>query len=145
MANPQAEDGHTRIANEVLEALMKTKLTGTQWDLVMAVVRKTWGYQHKEDFISLTQFKKLTGRNRSLIGRELSVLQDRNILKQIKKSTFGKSAKWQFNKDWESWVSSRGDSPPEGTVTAEGYRESSRGVPRVSPRGEPTKERRKET
>ena len=146
MANPQLEDGYTRIADLVLEALMKAKLTGTQWDLAMVVIRKTWGYQQKEDFISLTQFQKLTGRNRSLIGRELSVLQDRNILKQIETPTFGKPAKWKFNKDWESWVyPPRGTVRAEGTVTAEEDRQSSRGEPRVSPRGEPTKERRKET
>lgn len=45
MANPQLEDGYTRIADLVLEALMKAKLTGTQWDLVMVIIRMTWGYQ----------------------------------------------------------------------------------------------------
>ena len=115
MASPQRENGHTDIAHEVLEALMKAKLTGTQWDLVVAVIRKTWGWKKKEDYIPLTQFQKLTDRNRSLISRELSVLQDRNILQQTKKPTFGKSAKWKFNKDWESWVYA-----PRGTVRAEG-------------------------
>ena len=146
MANPQVENGYSPIAHEVLEALMKARLTGTQWDLVMAVIRKTWGYQEKEAFVSLTIFKKLTGRNRSLIGRELSVLQDRNILKQIETPTFGKAAKWKFNKDWESWVYAPRDTVrAEGTVTAEAGRQSSRGEPRVSPIGEPIKERRKKT
>ena len=105
MANPQVEDGHTRIADPVLEALMKAKLTGTQWDLVMAIIRMTWGWGKKEDYLSLTQFQKLTGRHRNQIARELTALQKRNIIQQTQKPTLKRAAKWKFNKDWEAWVS----------------------------------------
>ena len=116
MANPQAENGHTDIAHEVLEALMQAKLTGTQWDLVMAVIRKSWGWKKKQDRISLKQFQNLTGRHRNLIARELAFLQKRNIIQQTRKPTVDRAAKWKFNKDWETW-----QSPPRVTgVTAEG-------------------------
>ena len=105
MANPQAENGHTDIAHEVLEALMGAKLTGTQWDLVMVVIRMTWGFHKKQDYISLKQFHKLTGRHRNLIARELTALQGRNILQQTQKPIQDRAAKWKFNKDWEAWGS----------------------------------------
>ncbi len=121
MANPQVENGHTRIADPVLEALMKAKLTGTQWDLVMAIIRRTWGWEKTEDYISLTQFQKLTGRHRNLIARELTALQKRNIIKQTRKPTIDRAAKWKCNKNWEVWVS-----PPRVTgITAE--RDTSQG------------------
>ena len=116
MANPQRENGHTDIAHEVLEALMKAKLTGTQWDLVMAVIRKSWGWHKKEDHISLSQFNELTGRHPNLISRELKVLQERNILLKTESNTTHRAAKWQFNKDWESWESPRKLSHPGGWV-----------------------------
>ncbi len=116
MANPQAENGYTRIAHEVLEALMQAKLTGTQWDLVMAVIRMVWGWGKKQDHISLRQFQEVTGRHRNLIARELTALQKRNIIQQTRKPTVDRAAKWKFNKDWETW-----GSPPRVTgVTAEG-------------------------
>jgi len=120
VANPQAENGYTRIANEVMEALMKAKLNGTQSDLVMAVIRKTWGWRRKEGFISLTEFQKLTGRHRNLIARELSSLQKRNIIQQTHKPNLGRAAKWAFNKDWETWGSPPRVTPSRVTVTAEG-------------------------
>ncbi len=132
MANPQVEDGHTRIADPVLEALMKAKLTGTQWDLVMAIIRKTWGWGKTEDRISLTQFQKLTGRHRNLIARELTALQKRNIIKQTRKPTIDRAAKWKCNKNWEVWVS-----PPRVTgITAEGdTSQGDRGVTAEGARG----------
>jgi len=129
MANPQVEDGHTRIADPVLEALMKAKLTGTQWDLVMAIIRKTWGWGKTEDRISLTQFQNLTGRHRNLIARELTALQERNIIKQTRKPTVDRAAKWKCNKNWEVWVS-----PPRVTgITAEG--DTSQGDRGITPEG----------
>ncbi len=132
MANPQVEDGHTRIADPVLEALMKAKLTGTQWDLVMAIIRMTWGWGKKEDRISLTQFQKLTGRHRNLIARELTALQKRNIIKQTRKPTIDRAAKWKFNKNWDTWVS-----PPRVTgITAEGdTSQGDRGITAEGARG----------
>ena len=106
MASPQAENGHTDIAHEVLEALMKARLTGTQWDLVMVVLRKTWGWHKKQDYIPLSQFEKLTVRHRNSIARELAILRERNILQQLQRPTPGRAAKWKLNKDWESWESS---------------------------------------
>jgi len=132
MANPQVENGHTRIADPVLEALMKAKLTGTQWDLVMAIIRRTWGWEKTEDYISLTQFQKLTGRHRNLIARELTALQKRNIIKQTRKPTIDRAAKWKCNKNWEVWVS-----PPRVTgITAEGdTSQGDRGITAEGARG----------
>ena len=99
---------------------MKARLTGTQWDLVMVVIRKTWGWHKKQDYIPHSQFEKLTGRHRNSITRELSVLQNRNILKQTQRPTPSQTAKWKFNKDWESWESPPKVTPYKVPVTAEG-------------------------
>jgi hypothetical protein len=41
MANPQREDGHLDVANELAEALARAPLSGAQFRLVWVVLRKT--------------------------------------------------------------------------------------------------------
>lgn len=55
------EDGYTRTANELLEAVMLSGLTQHQLLIVMAVWRKTYGYNKKMDWIGNEQFAELTG------------------------------------------------------------------------------------
>jgi len=65
MANPQKEDGHTAIANEIMEALAKTYLSSYETQILFAIFRKTYGWNKKEDWITNTQLtiKKLVQRN----------------------------------------------------------------------------------
>lgn len=55
------DDGYTRTANELLEAVMLSGLTQHQLLIVMAVWRKTYGYSKKMDWIGNEQFAELTG------------------------------------------------------------------------------------
>lgn len=55
------DDGFTRTANSLLEAVMLSGLTQHQLLIVMAVWRKTYGYNKKMDWIGNAQFEELTG------------------------------------------------------------------------------------
>ena len=101
MANPQKENGHTSIANEILEALLKAKLNGTEWEVLMVVIRKTYGFQKKEDWISYTQFQEMTGKARPNIWKAIEKLVTKTILVTKKKP--GKTF-YRFNKDYTRWV-----------------------------------------
>ena len=57
----ELEDGYTRTANTLLEAAMLSGLTLHQLLIVMAVWRKTYGYNKKIDWIGNEQFAELTG------------------------------------------------------------------------------------
>ncbi len=98
MASPQAENGHTKIANEILEQLVKTGLLGSEWNIVIWVIRKTYGYQKKEDWISLTQFEKATNLSRPTVVKTLKNLVNRGLL--VKRDKLG----YSFEKDYEKWV-----------------------------------------
>ena len=54
MANPQLENGYTRIANEILEAMAKVKLSPTQYRVLFVVWRYTYGFSRKSADLSLT-------------------------------------------------------------------------------------------
>lgn len=55
------DNGYTRIANELLEAVMSADLTARQLKVVLAVIRKTYGFGKKLDRITNTQIAAITG------------------------------------------------------------------------------------
>lgn len=55
------DDGYTRIANELLEAVMAADLTARQLKVALAVIRKTYGFGKKMDRITNTQIAQMTG------------------------------------------------------------------------------------
>ena len=102
MANPQLNNGHTRIANEIFEQMMKTNLNGTQFRLVMAIWRYTYGFQRKANEMSTSFLAKAIEANRNQINRELSVLIDRNIITVIGIGSKGARV-MGFNKNHKEW------------------------------------------
>lgn len=80
MANPQVEDGYTRIANEILEGLARVRLSAYEWNIVMVVIRKTYGYGKKVDRISLSQFSQATAIKTRHVSRTIKFLIHRRIL-----------------------------------------------------------------
>jgi len=103
MPNPQLEDGFLKLANEVVDSFTKYHLSGNEWQLLWVVIRKTYGFNKKEDAISLTQFQKETNLSRPAVVESLHKLVVKNIL-VVKKilyiNTYG------FNKDYSTWTSS---------------------------------------
>ena len=96
MASPQLENGYTQIANEIIEALMKTKLSGYQSRVLWAILRKTYGWHKKEDWISLSQLAKMTTIYPSHTSRTIKELIKRNIVTKI-------GNKIAFNKNYTKW------------------------------------------
>jgi phage replication O-like protein O len=97
MANPQTEDGYTRIANEILDHLCQLKLNGTEWMTLLFIIRKTYGFQKKEDKIPLSQISEATGISTSHICRALNKLRKIRIIKRNGHGT-------GFNKNYDLWI-----------------------------------------
>ena len=97
MANPQLENGHIRIANEIAEALMKTNLSSYQSRILWAIWRKTWGWRKKEDWISISQLCRMTGIHKANASRTKKELLERNMI------VINSDNKIMFNKNWETW------------------------------------------
>ena len=103
MASPQVENGFTRIANELLEALIQNKLNGAQCSIILAVIRATYGYHLTSKTLGIAFFKVHTGRNRRQLAKEIEELIAMNVLIVKAKHTFGQSRELMLNKDYESW------------------------------------------
>lgn len=96
MANPQTEDGYTAIANEIMEALARTRITSEARCIFDLIIRKTWGFKKKEDNISLSQFCLGTGIKRANVCRALKQLQNHSFI--IKRDN-----KYSIIKDFSLW------------------------------------------
>ena len=97
MDSPQLENGHFRIANEIAEALAQINLSSYQSRLLWAVLRKTYGFNKKDDWISNSQLVESTGLRKQHISRAKRELFDRNIL------VTNRGNKIAFNKLHKSW------------------------------------------
>lgn len=83
------ENGFTRIANELTEALMKNsaKLCGREYQIVHAIIHKTFRFHKKSDWINNAQISEMTGiaqskiseLKKSLINKNILVVEGRNI------------------------------------------------------------------
>lgn len=100
MANPQLEDGYTQIANEILENLMRTYLPPNQWQVLLCIIRKTYGFRKKVDWIANCQIVEATGLVKSTVSRALRRLEQQGLINRNGKSI-------GFQKDWEQWKVSR--------------------------------------
>ena len=104
MANPQKENGFTGIANEILEKLISSCLNGTEIAVALHIIRKTYGYNKKQDEISLSQFLLAIPVSKPTICKALNNLQLVKIIKLVKKGkSLNSSNLWVFNKDFDTW------------------------------------------
>lgn len=102
MANPQVENGYTRIANEIMEALAGIRISGEARQILDVIFRKTYGYGKKEDSISLSQFYLLTKMPKPRICHAINKLIKMNI---IAKKGNDIANVYRFNKDFDTWKS----------------------------------------
>lgn len=79
-ASPQLENGYTRLANELLDALIGAGLTARQWAVVMAVIRKTYGFNKKTDEIGLSQLSLMTGIEKGNLSRTVRELEAARVI-----------------------------------------------------------------
>lgn len=107
MADVQAENGFTKIANELLEVVMQQKFNGTQFKIIMAVWRFTYGFCRKEHEMSLTFLSNATGVHKQQIKMELAKLIELNVIKVTSESSYTTSRKLSFNKNYDEWNQSQ--------------------------------------
>ncbi len=80
MANPQLEDGHTKIANEIMDALCRFRIPGEIRLVLDSIIRKTYGWHKKSDDISNSQLCEATGLKKGNVSRSLSKLITHNLV-----------------------------------------------------------------
>ncbi len=98
---PQIENGYTRIADEIIDALARYRIPGEQMQCLFLIIRKTYGYNKKVDSISLSQFVDGTGLKKPTVCRALRELKEKNLI--IIKNDNGGGKEYRFNKHYGTW------------------------------------------
>src|SRR3990167_7371057 len=80
MANPQLENGYTKIANELYDAIIQWHFSSYEYRVLIYIIRKTYGWNKKTDWISLSQFNKATNIPIPHICRTLFLLVKQNVI-----------------------------------------------------------------
>jgi phage replication O-like protein O len=105
MASPQKEHGYTGIANEIIEALLKANLSAQEFKIILLIIRKTYGYRKKEDYISLRQIAQATGASVNGCSRAVNKLHRKKMI-GVNRTVEGLPNKYKFNKDYSQWKGS---------------------------------------
>jgi len=100
----QLENGFVKIANGVMDSLIKYRIPGEQMQCLLLILRKTYGWNKLECEISLDCFVESTGINKPCVSRALKTLRCKNIISIIKKDNRINST-YKFNKRYLTWES----------------------------------------
>jgi len=95
------DDGYTRIANLLLEALAMAKLNGVQKGICLFIWRRTYGWGVKEDQITLKEFAQACDSEESYVSRQLKKLVDMGII--TRNNVSGKAYTFTFNTRVDQW------------------------------------------
>ena len=78
--SPQTDEGFVRIANELMDAVLSAGFSQRQLLVLLAIIRKTYGYNKKEDDMSAQQIGKLCNMGRQHVTTILNQLADMNVI-----------------------------------------------------------------
>ena len=94
--------GHTKIVNEIMDALIKIRIPGEQMQCLLFILRKTYGWNKKKDEIALSQFVNATGIRKPHVSRALKSLEERNII-HVTRNGNKIIPTYCFNKYFSTW------------------------------------------
>ena len=77
------EDGFTRIANLILEALAMVRINSTQTGICLFLLRRTFGWNRSEDAVSLGDFAAACGTSKTYVSRQLADLLHKKIILRL--------------------------------------------------------------
>lgn len=115
--NPEIEDGFTRIANELLEAVTKAIssgiIVGQESAIVLWIIRYTYGFHQTNGFFHTSYIAKELGLPKSWVSQLLSRLQKKNIIiKNGNQISLNK-----HYKEWKSLVTTKQNNEDDSLVT----------------------------
>jgi phage replication O-like protein O len=131
-------DKFTKIANELLVNMVAFKFNGTQFKIILTVIRYTYGFNRKEHYISNSFLAKATGSTLRAIKKEMKVLLEERVIIVTKETDNRNSRKLMLNKDYEQWKTNRtGERLDTGEQSDTGEQEDTpRGEQLDTPSGE---------
>jgi phage replication O-like protein O len=106
MADVQVENGHIKIANELIDALCKIPIGLGNAQILLTIFRKTYGWNKKMDRISISQFCEQTGMSRRNVIYCLKRLESMNMItvERERRGIKNDVNLVGIQKDYDKWV-----------------------------------------
>jgi phage replication O-like protein O len=99
VASPQTENGYTKIANELLEAICRARFKGAECSVVLWIARMSYGWSaRKTRTIGVREMAEDMKSPYTSIRLALRVLIEKGVIERDEKG------RYSINKDYESWV-----------------------------------------
>ncbi len=118
--NPQRDNGHRRINNDVWASLVKAKLPGSVYQVVMYVIDRSWGYGQLDVSLGYSQICKATSLSKRAVITAVQIAEKNHLLVVDHGSTKTMSPNcYLFNKHYDTWVTSEVNSTNEVNSTSE--------------------------
>lgn len=136
MSSPQLENGYTRIANELMEQFALVNLSGREWQILLVILRKTYGFNKKDDKISLSQFEEATHIKSSDVSRVIKQLENKNIIGVLRNQWL--NSYW-LNKQWLNWLKPVAKQPIKPVAKQPHTKEIKKYTKEITPNGDKLK------
>lgn len=101
MAKPQIEEGYVRIANDLLDAIMRLPLSQYEYRTLLCLIRLTYGWNRKEVQTGYHSLSKAIGIQSGHVARAIKNLAVKNIITARKDS---KGTIYKIQKDYDKWL-----------------------------------------
>lgn len=101
MASPQLKNGHTRVAHEILEAIVRSNLSAVQLKTVIWILRLTYGFQRIEMTTNVGAFATKLRTTGKYVKEVLGDLERLSVITAEWASP--ELCKLRFNKDFDKW------------------------------------------
>jgi len=98
MANPQTQNGHIEIANDLWEALMGAGLNRNEYRAILCILRYSYGFKQKYARLKKKEIADLTRIPLERVAKTLTSLEKKNIIKIAENNGY-----IYFYKDYEKW------------------------------------------
>jgi phage replication O-like protein O len=148
---PEIDDGHTKIANELLDAIIQADFSKRQLKILLFIMRKTYGWNKPEDDIARSQMVDATNMHNPHITKTIQELLEMNV---IIVSQGSHAKRYRINKYYDTWrmtemviVTKTVIKPKLVIVTetvTENYQNSNNSLPKQSPQKTITKDNTKD-
>lgn len=99
-ASPQLEKGHTRLANELLEAIIRYPFSGAQLRVLFTIIRITYGWKKKKHLATFSYICFLTTISDRHVKRVIKQLVQDNVVLKEKRQNMNVLG---INKDYYAW------------------------------------------
>lgn len=94
---------YMKIPNELVNALVKIRINGIQYAILLCIIRYTFGFNRRSHILSISFMAEAIKTHRNVVQRELTRLINLNIVSVYNQATCKSTREIGINTDYSGW------------------------------------------